>query len=227
MSSESPGGNHYLRLLRRCSNLLLRRQPGGHTCRQSDLDFLTPRQLNQVRQIIYLECAVYRIDQLILRLRCFHNFTPDLAEFLKPSAVTINADITSKKRALEEVSHLLTAHSELVSEKDVLTSLINREKLGSTGLGAGVAIPHGRLKGLESAVAAFVKLEQPIDYDANDEKPVDLIFGLLVPQDATAEHLQILAKIAEMFRNEGQLEAMRSAADSDTLYQLLTSQQGS
>ena len=151
----------------------------------------------------------------------------NLAEFLKPSAVTINADITSKKRALEEVSHLLTAHSELVSEKDVLTSLINREKLGSTGLGAGVAIPHGRLKGLESAVAAFVKLEQPIDYDANDEKPVDLIFGLLVPQDATAEHLQILAKIAEMFRNEGQLEAMRNAADSDTLYQLLTSQQGS
>lgn len=150
----------------------------------------------------------------------------NLAEFLKPSAVTINADITSKKRALEEVSHLLTAHSELVSEKDVLTSLINREKLGSTGLGAGVAIPHGRLKGLESAVAAFVKLEQPIDYDANDEKPVDLIFGLLVPQEATAEHLQILAKIADMFRNEGQLEAMRSAADSNALYQLLTSQPG-
>ena len=80
----------------------------------------------------------------------------NLAEFLKPSAVTINTDITSKKRALEEVSRLLTAHAELVSEKDVLTSLINREKLGSTGLGAGVAIPHGRLKGLESAVAAFV-----------------------------------------------------------------------
>ncbi len=151
----------------------------------------------------------------------------NLAEFLKPSAVTINADITSKKRALEEVSHLLTAHSELVSEKDVLTSLISREKLGSTGLGAGVAIPHGRLKGLESAVAAFVKLEQAIDYDANDEKPVDLIFGLLVPQDATAEHLQILAKIAEMFRNESQLEAMRSAADSDALYQLLTNPSGS
>ncbi|ORE89110.1 PTS IIA-like nitrogen-regulatory protein PtsN [Oceanococcus atlanticus] len=150
----------------------------------------------------------------------------NLAEFLKPSAVTINTDITSKKRALEEVSRLLTAHAELVSEKDVLTSLINREKLGSTGLGAGVAIPHGRLKGLESAVAAFVKLGQPIDYDANDEQPVDLVFGLLVPQEATAEHLQILAKIAEMFRDENNLAAIRQAGDSETVHKLLTSPQG-
>ena len=146
----------------------------------------------------------------------------NLAEHLQASAVGINSDISSKKRALEEISRLLTGHAEFVSEKDVLTSLINREKLGSTGLGKGVAIPHGRLKGLESAVAAFVKLSHPIDYDAADEQPVDLIFGLLVPQDATSEHLQILAKIAEMFQDEEHTAAMREATDSQALHELLT-----
>ena len=146
----------------------------------------------------------------------------NLAEHLQASAVAINSDISSKKRALEEISRLLTGHAEFVSEKDVLTSLINREKLGSTGLGQGVAIPHGRLKGLQSVVAAFVKLNQPIDYDAADEAPVDLIFGLLVPQDATSEHLQILAKIAEMFQDEAHVAAMRETQDSDALHQLLT-----
>ena len=146
----------------------------------------------------------------------------NLAEHLQVSAVGINSDISSKKRALEEVSRLLTGHAEFVSEKDVLTSLINREKLGSTGLGKGVAIPHGRLKGLQSVVAAFVKLTQPIDYDAADEQAVDLIFGLLVPQDATSEHLQILAKIAEMFQDENHVAAMRECNDNAALHQLLT-----
>ncbi len=146
----------------------------------------------------------------------------NLAEHLPASAVAISSDISSKKRALEEISRLLTGHAEFVSEKDVLTSLINREKLGSTGLGKGVAIPHGRLKGLETVVAAFVKLGQPIDYDAADEEAVDLIFGLLVPQDATSEHLQILAKIAEMFRDESHTAALREATDNDALHKLLT-----
>ncbi len=146
----------------------------------------------------------------------------NLAETLQTSAVSISSDISSKKRALEEVSRLLTGHAEFVSEKDVLTSLINREKLGSTGLGHGVAIPHGRLKGLQSAVAAFVKLEQTIDYDAADEQPVDLIFGLLVPQEATSEHLEILAKIAQMFHDEKQVAAIRESSDSAELHRLLT-----
>lgn len=147
-----------------------------------------------------------------------------LAEHLQASAVSINSDISSKKRALEEVSRLLTAHSEFVSEKDVLTSLINREKLGSTGLGHGVAIPHGRLKGLESAVAAFVRLEQPVDYDASDEQDVDLILGLLVPQNATSEHLEVLAGIAEMFHEGKRTDALRQAKDSHELHRLLTQQ---
>jgi PTS system nitrogen regulatory IIA component len=119
----------------------------------------------------------------------------NLAEYLKPSGITVNSDISSKKRALEEIGRLLTEHSENVADKDVLTSLINREKLGCTGLGSGVAIPHGRLKGLDHAVAAFIQVKQGIDYDAEDGQKVDLIFGLLVPQAATSEHLEILARL--------------------------------
>ena len=146
----------------------------------------------------------------------------NLAEYLKPSAVAINNDISSKKRTLEEISRLLTAHAEFVSEKDVLVSLINREKLGSTGLGHGVAIPHGRLKGLGSVVGAFVKLRNPVDYDAADEGHVDLVFGLLVPQEATSEHLQILAAIAEMFQDPARIAAIREADDPQQLHALLT-----
>ena len=145
-----------------------------------------------------------------------------LAEYLDPSAVKISTDIVSKKRALEEISGLLTAQTELVAEKDVFTSLINREKLGSTGLGDGVAIPHGRLKGLDKAVGAFLKLATPIDYDASDGQAVDLVFGLLVPQDATSEHLEILAKIARMFQDENQRQALRDASDADSLHSLMT-----
>lgn len=146
----------------------------------------------------------------------------NLAEYLAPSAVAVSSDIVSKKRALEEISRLLTDQTEFVAEKDVFSSLINREKLGSTGLGSGVAIPHGRLKGLDQAVAAFLRLDNPIDYDAADEQPVDLIIGLLVPQDATNEHLEILARIAQMFQDETQREALRSTHDAGELHELLT-----
>lgn len=149
-----------------------------------------------------------------------------IAEYLKPGAVIIDTSIASKKRALETVSQLLTAHTEFIADKDVFSSLISREKLGSTGLGRGVAIPHGRLKGLDHAVGAFIKLAQPIDYDAADGEPVDLLFGLLVPQEATSEHLEILAQIARMFQDEEHLEKLRAASDSDSLLKLLTQYSG-
>lgn len=146
----------------------------------------------------------------------------NLSEYLNANAVRISTDISSKKRAPEDISRMLTGHAEFVSEKDVLTSLINREKLGSTGLGKGIAIPHGRLKGLERPVAAFLKLSAPIDYDAADGDPVDLVFGLLVPQDASSKHLEILASIAEMFHNTNQVEKLRECHDAEDLYKLLT-----
>lgn len=146
----------------------------------------------------------------------------NIADYLKPSAVVINDEISSKKRTLEEISRLLTQNAEYVAEKDVFTSLINREKLGSTGLGSGVAIPHGRLRGVEHSVGAFIRLAKPIDYDAADGAPVDLVFGLLVPQDATSQHLEILASIARMFQDEAQLARLREAEDDASLYQLLT-----
>lgn len=146
----------------------------------------------------------------------------NLADYLAASAVSVRNDITSKKRALEEISRTLGLSARFVAENEIFTSLVNREKLGSTGLGAGVAIPHGRLKGLDHAIAAFIKLETPINYDANDGEPVDLVFGLLVPQSATSEHLNILAKVAEMFRDEAHVAKIREASDPAELHRLLT-----
>src|SRR5690606_38825765 len=106
---------------------------------------------------------------------------------------------TSKKKALEELANLLARGVPGVQPSDILTSLSTREKLGSTGLGHGVAIPHGRIAGVSQSVGAFMRLKHPLDYDAHDGQPVDLVFGLLVPQGATETHLKHLAAIAEMF----------------------------
>ena len=102
-----------------------------------------------------------------------------------------------------------------LSQNDIFNALLSREKLGSTGLGKGVAIPHGRMASLEKPVCAFVKLDTPIDFDASDGQPVDLIFTLLVPEDSTEEHLQVLSTIAEIFSNTGISMALRQC-DSDS-----------
>ena len=108
-----------------------------------------------------------------------------LADILNPGRVAVAVAVTSKKRALEEIARLLALGAPSVAPADILASLAGREKLGSTGLGHGVAIPHGRLAGVSTSVGAFVRLKHPVDYDTHDGQPVDLVFGLLVPQNAT------------------------------------------
>lgn len=145
-----------------------------------------------------------------------------LAEILSADRVSSGQTYTSKKKALEELSALL-AKGAKTDAADILSSLAAREKLGSTGLGHGVAIPHGRMAGISGSVGAFMRLKHPLDYDAHDGQGVDLIFGLLVPQNASETHLKHLAAIAEMFSDEAFCKQMRAAGDDAALFALLNS----
>ena len=138
----------------------------------------------------------------------------NIVDLLTPERVLSCDDIGSKKRLLEQLSELLAGSSPQLSQHEVFDALLNREKLGSTGLGKGVAIPHGRMAGLEKPLCAFIRLGNPVDFDAADGQTVDLVFSLLVPEDSTEEHLQVLSTIAEIFSNPGICSALRQCADS-------------
>lgn len=137
----------------------------------------------------------------------------NITALLSPDRVVCCDNIASKKRLLEHLSELLGRSSPQLSQQAIFDALVNREKLGSTGLGRGVAIPHGRMPALDEPVCAFIKVETPVDFDASDDQPVDLVFCLLVPEDSTEEHLQVLSTIAEIFSNPSMCNALR-ACDS-------------
>ena len=145
-----------------------------------------------------------------------------LTEILSPERVVSGTAVTSKKKALEELSNLLATGAANLGSGEVFNSLTGREKLGSTGLGHGVAIPHGRVAGVDRSVGAFMRVKHPVDYDSHDGNPVDLIFGLLVPQTATEAHLKHLAAVAEMFSDDAFCTKLRGAQDSASLYALLS-----
>jgi PTS system nitrogen regulatory IIA component len=139
--------------------------------------------------------------------------------------VLLDAESTSKKRVFERVG-LLFENSQKLARSQVFDSLFAREKLGSTGLGQGVAIPHGRIKNLREAVAAFVKTENPIPFDSPDGLPVNLIFVLLVPERATDLHLQLLGELAQMFSNNSFREQLLANSDPAEIHQLFVDWQG-
>lgn len=145
-----------------------------------------------------------------------------LSEILGADRVTLGTSVTSKKKTLEELANLLAKGAAGLAAGDVLTSLTGREKLGSTGLGHGVAIPHGRVAAIPGSVGAFMRLKHAVDYDSHDGNPVDLVFGLLVPQTATEVHLKHLAAIAEMFSDEDFCARLRTASDDKALFTLLS-----
>ena len=143
-----------------------------------------------------------------------------LASILPPDHVVAHVEVTSKKRAFEEAG-LLFENLHGLSRALVTDSLFSRERLGSTGLGHGVAIPHGRIKGLKAPMAAVLQLEQPIGFDAPDERPVGLLIFLLVPEAATQKHLEILSEIAELLSDSGLREQLTSAPDAAQLHGLI------
>lgn len=145
----------------------------------------------------------------------------NLAEILQPDRVSCDVVVASKKRALEEIAKLLALGATGIEPADILNGLAGREKLGSTGLGHGIAIPHARMNGVETSTGALMRLRHPVDYDSHDSQPVDMIFGLLVPQQATGEHLKHLANIAEKFSDDEFCEKARAAADADALHALI------
>src|SRR3954471_9514492 len=147
-----------------------------------------------------------------------------VGQLLAPSHVLLDLQVSSKKRLFEQAG-LLFENQHAIARSIVFDSLFAREKLGSTGLGQGVAIPHGRIKGLKEALGAFFRLAQPIPFDAPDGNPVSLVFVLLVPEQATEKHLQILSELAQMFSDKALREAMSRAADAAALHHIITAWQ--
>jgi PTS system nitrogen regulatory IIA component len=136
--------------------------------------------------------------------------------------VQVNVDVTSKKRAFEEAG-LLFENSHGLSRALIADSLFARERLGSTGLGHGVAIPHGRIKGLKNPLAAVFQLSKPIGFDAPDEKPVSLLIFLLVPEASTQKHLEILSEIAEMLADATVRGQLQTSTNASALFESISS----
>ncbi|MEP6609942.1 MAG: PTS IIA-like nitrogen regulatory protein PtsN [Burkholderiaceae bacterium] len=144
-----------------------------------------------------------------------------ISRILPASNVLIDLPASSKKRVFEQVG-LLFENSRGMAHSKVFDSLFARERLGSTGLGQGVAIPHGRIKGLKETVAAFVRLAEPIPFDAPDGHPVSLMFFLLVPEQASQQHLDILSELTQMLSDKPFREGLMSATDADAVHAAVT-----
>ena len=144
-----------------------------------------------------------------------------IAKLLPPSNILLDLDVTSKKRMFEQAG-LLFENNQGLARSLVFDSLFSRERLGSTGLGQGVAIPHGRIKGLKEAVGAFVRLAQPVPFDAPDGKPVNLVFLLLVPEQATEQHLRILSDLAQMLSDRELRDKLATESDASKIHQIIT-----
>lgn len=142
-----------------------------------------------------------------------------IASLLPLDNVVAGLEASSKKRVFEQVG-LLFENQQSVGRSTVYDALFAREKLGSTGLGQGIAIPHGRIKGLKHPIGAFVRLLAPVQFDAPDGKPVDLIFVLLVPEAANEHHLQLLSELAQMFSDKAFREQLGGAPDAASLHGL-------
>lgn len=145
----------------------------------------------------------------------------DIENILTPERIAARADVSSKKGVLELLAELIARDTPSITQTEIFDSLCARERLGSTGLGHGVAIPHGRLKGSQETLGAFVQLQKGVDYDAVDQQPVDLLFALMVPEESTNEHLQVLARLAEMFSDSERLRKLRRAHSEQVLFRLL------
>ena len=145
-----------------------------------------------------------------------------LAKLLPADNILLDLEAGSKKRVFEQAG-LLFENNNGIARATVFDSLFAREKLGSTGLGQGVAIPHGRIKGLKEARGAFLRLATPVPFDSPDGKPVSLLFVLLVPEQATEQHLQILSELAQRFSDRSFRDAIANAADAAAAHALFAS----
>jgi len=144
----------------------------------------------------------------------------EISDLLQPEAVISGLKASSKKQALQELARH-AAQITGVDDRKIFETLNERERLGSTGVGNGIAIPHGKLADFKRLYGLFARLDKPIDFDAIDEQPVDLIFLLLAPEGAGADHLKALARVSRLLRDVGVCEKLRGASTADGLYMLL------
>ncbi|MGE0746096.1 MAG: PTS IIA-like nitrogen regulatory protein PtsN [Rhodospirillales bacterium] len=145
----------------------------------------------------------------------------EIADLLNPAGVIAELRVTSKKQALQELARH-AAEATGLHERTVFEALLERERLGTTGVGKGVAIPHAKLARLDRLVGLFARLTQPIDFESIDDQPVDLIFLLLAPESAGADHLRALARVSRLFRDAEVCESLRRTADPAGLFAILT-----
>lgn len=144
-----------------------------------------------------------------------------IQSILKPELTCCKLPGSSKKKVLETIAHFVAERTSHLDEELIYDSLISREKLGSTGIGQGIAIPHSRLENCHRVIGCLFTLEQFVDFESIDNEPVDLLFVLFVPLDATSEHLQLLSQIAEKFNNQTLCKKLRDAKDSESLFQTM------
>src|SRR5947199_7413065 len=144
-----------------------------------------------------------------------------IGPLLLESNILLDAGATTKKRLFEQIAELFERHARLPGSI-VFDSLTARERLGSTGLGQGIAIPHGRIKGLQRTLGAFIRPQQPIPFDAPDGRPVSQVFVLLVPEHATEEHLQLLSELAQMFSDKTFRDQLAAATDVAKVHHLFS-----
>lgn len=147
-----------------------------------------------------------------------------LSELLRPAAVKVVANVSSKKRLFQDLGDIVASVYGL-DPTVAFAALQERETLGPTGVGHGVALPHARIKGLEGVVGAFVRLEKPVDFDAVDRQPVDLVFALFAPDGSGVEHLKALALVSRTMRDANVCAKLRANDDADTLHTILTEAQ--
>ena len=148
----------------------------------------------------------------------------EINDLLVPEGVVADLKATSKKQALQDLAKRAAEVSGL-HERAIFEVLMERERLGTTGVGNGIAIPHGKLASLDRIHGLFARLEQPIDFHAIDERPVDLIFVLLAPENAGADHLKALARISRLLRNNGICDKLRGTDSAEALFAILTESQ--
>ena len=150
----------------------------------------------------------------------------NIADLITPQSVIASFRVSSKKQALQELAKKAAS---LVGqpEKLVFDVLSERERLGTTGVGLGIAIPHGKLPGLERMTGLFARLDKPVDFEAIDNQPVDLVFLMLAPEDAGADHLKALARVSRLLRDRAVCAKLRGTDDADALYALLTDERAS
>ena len=151
----------------------------------------------------------------------FKTIAMDMGTLIEPDSIIPALKANSKKQVLQELAEKAAELTGL-AEREIFDKVLQRERLGSTGVGNGIAIPHGKIENLTELVGVFGRLYHPIEFDALDDQPVDLVFLLLAPEDAGADHLKALSKIARMLRNGDTVTRLRAARDAETIYSVMT-----